>query len=787
MLDPFASPDYFSFLKPGYDVIPAVTSLQNIFPMKIQRYQVVIATLGVILILGCSACNKKTGGNAGNTDARVNDLVSKMTLEEKVGQMTQVTLDVILTRDSNNAILEPQRIDTARLRDAVVNHHVGSILNVAQHANTREQWHTIISAIQEMAVKETRLGIPVLYGIDAIHGASYTEGATLFPQEVGMAATFNKDLTEKAAAITAYETRASYIPWTFSPSLDLGRNAVWPRLWEAFGEDVYLSKTMAAAMIRGYEGDSIGSKYKVAACLKHYMGYSLPLSGQDRTPAWIPEIFLREYILPSYAEAIKEGAHSVMVCSGEINGVPVHADHHILTDILYKELGLKGFVVSDWEDIKRLHTNHRVAATQKEAVKMAVMAGIDMSMVPYDYSFYDYLLELVKDKEVPESRIDEAVKRILKVKMELGLFENPLYPPSDYPKFGSEEHRLVSLEAARESITLLKNENDILPLPKTARVLVTGFAANSMRCLNGGWSYTWQGELTDKYAAYKNTILEAIEQKAGKTNVIYSEGCSYDSLRDVNRTLQLARSCDYIILCLGEMSYCETPGNISDLNLPDAQVTFAKQLAATGKPVILVLTEGRPRLISKFANNMKGILLAYLPGNEGGPAIADILYGDVNPSGRLPYTYPRHPNLLLNYDHKYSEDTGANRYDVQYPFGYGLSYSTFSYSGLKLDKKEIKQDGALTVSVTVTNTGKIKGKEPVLLYVSDLFASITPPVKRLRGYEKIELEPGESKTVSFNLKAEELAFVNQNLSWIVEPGEFEVSINGLKQKFNLIE
>ncbi|MEI6059514.1 MAG: glycoside hydrolase family 3 N-terminal domain-containing protein [Bacteroidota bacterium] len=739
-----------------------------------------------ISFLGHSQKNEKAS-LASATEKRIDLLLNKMTLEEKIGQMTQVTIDVVSVTNSTG-VVEPHQVDLAKLHNAIVDYHVGSILNVANHCYTREHWLEIISAIDKMTTGQTVLKIPVLYGIDAIHGATYTEKSTLFPQEIAMAATWNPQLVEQAGSITAYETRASYIPWNFSPVLDMGRNPVWPRLWETFGEDVFLTSTMGKALVNGYEGGDISDKYKVASCLKHYMGYSFPLSGKDRTPAWIPENYLREYFLTPFAEAVKAGAHSIMINSGEINGTPVHADHHILTDILRGELGFKGIAVSDWEDIKRLYTIQHVASSPKEAVKMAVLAGVDMSMVPMDFTFYDYLLQLVKEGSVPQARIDEAVRRILRVKMELGLFENMYYPASDYPKFGSEEFRLANLETAREAVTLLKNDNKILPLPKNAKVLVTGFAANSMRCLNGGWTYTWQGQLSDTYAEYKSTILEAIQAKIGGKNVLYAEGTRFDSLSDINNALQLAGQADYIVLCLGELSYTEQMGNIDDLYLPDAQVEFAKKLAATGKPVILVLTEGRPRIISKFADAMKGILQAYLPGNEGGPAIADILFGDVNPSGKLSYTYPRYPNDLTHYDHKYNEDsqnplTSNTSFYPQFPFGFGLSYTEFKYSNLTISKKILGMDESLNITVDVTNTGALKGKEVVQLYVSDLYASNTPSVKRLRGFEKIELLPGQTKTVSFDISSRDLAFVNRELKWITEPGEFRAEIGGLKQEF----
>lgn len=751
------------------------------------RTNYLILTGLVLLMLTSAGCRQHKAHNgtksSADIDAQVEKLLSQMSIEEKVGQMTQVTLDVISVT-SNGVVAEPQQIDTAKLREAVIGHHVGSILNVTRHCFSREHWYGIISAIQDMAMK-TPHKIPVLYGIDAIHGNNYAEKSILFPQQIAMAATWNPALVEQAASITAYETRAAAIPWNFSPVLDIGRKASWPRLWETFGEDVYLVNQMTRAMIKGYEGDNIAGKYKVASCMKHYMGYGFPLSGKDRTPAWIPDNYLREYFLPPFAEAIKAGAHTIMINSGEINGVPVHASHYLLTEVLRDELGFEGLAVSDFEDIIRLHTLHHVASTPKEAVKMAVMAGVDMSMVPYNYSFYDLLLDLVKEGEVPESRINEAVRRILKLKFELGLFEHPYYPAEDYPDFGSEKHRLASLETARECITLLKNDNHVLPLPKNARVLVTGFAANTMARLNGGWSRSWLGNDADTFDSDKMTILEAIQEKIGEKNVSWAEGTTFDSLTDINKAVQLGRSADYIILCLGEMSYAESPGCIGDMYLPDAQAELANRLAATGKPVILVLTEGRPRLISKFVDKMSGVVMAYLPGNEGGIAIADVLFGDVNPSGKLPITYPREPNALTNYDIKYTELVPDVISIPQFEFGTGLSYTSFSYSNLSLSSNNITLNDSLKISVDIANTGKIKGKEVVRLYISDHYASITPPVKRLRGFSKTELEPGQKSTVVFKIYPNELAFVNAASKWVTEPGEYEVTIGDQKARFTL--
>lgn len=743
----------------------------------------VILTLAFTFLIfpGCSRPVKNMKSQSTSIDNKIGHIISQMTLAEKVGQMTQVTLAVISNGPMENPKM-PQRIDSLKLKEAILKYHVGSILGVVNHAYSREHWYQLQKQIQDMAAR-TRLKIPIIYGVDAIHGATYTLGATLFPQEIGMAATWNPTLMEKAASITAYETRASAIPWVFSPVLGLGKQPAWPRLYETLGEDVYLAKTMGRAIIKGYQGNDISNKYKVASCMKHYLGYSFPLSGKDRTPAWIPEVYLREYFLPPFAEAVKAGAHTLMINSSIVNGIPVHANHHFLTDILRNELHFKGIAVSDWEDIKNLYSRYHYASSDKEAVKMAVMAGVDMSMVPYDYSFEKYLIELVKEGQVPMWRINQAVKRILRVKEELGLFDHPYYPESDYPDFGSAAFQKVNLKSAQESITLLKNQSQVLPLPKKhVKILVTGFAANSMEALNGGWSYTWQGTETDKYTKDKLTILKAIEKKIGKNNVLYTKGTLFNKSLDDRQTLRMARQADYIILCLGELAYAETPGNINDLYLPDNQAKFALKLAKTGKPVILVLTEGRPRLISKFADKMKGIIMAYLPGNQGGNAISDVLFGDVNPSGKLPITYPKYPNSLENYDITYGEQY-IHAYDPQFPFGFGLSYTSFAYDNLKLSSDTMVGDQNITVSVDIKNTGKRAGKEVAELFVGDLYASIVPPVKQLRGFDKIELQPGETRTVKFTLNKEDLSFINKKLKRVTEPGEFNLFINHLTAKF----
>jgi len=599
-----------------------------------------------------------------NNTQKIEDLLKRMTLEEKVGQMTQLALAMVITGRDQDA-----KIDPAKLEKAIVKYGVGSILNVSDQALTVDKWHEIIGQIQTAATKKTRLGIPMIYGIDSIHGANYVRGATLFPQEIGMAATFNPELMKRAAEIAAIETRAAAIPWSFSPVLDLGRNPLWPRFWETFGEDPYLAKVMGVAFVRGLEGSDVSADTQVASSLKHYMGYSFPLTGRDRTPAWIPENYLREYFLPTFDAAVKAGARTIMVNSGEINGVPGHINHHILTDILRTELGFKGFVVSDWEDIKKLVTTWRIAADEKEATRLAVLAGIDMSMVPNDYSFADHLVALVKEGAVPQSRIDEAVRRILRVKFELGLFEKPMPDASLKAKFGLPEYREASLAAARESITLLKNNNNVLPLSKNTKVLVTGPTSDSLVSMNNGWTWVWQGSEESLYPTDRPTIRKAIEAKVGASNVTFVQGTKItrgpgpsngtptdqEQEVDIAAAVRAAQNVDVVVLALGEGSYCETPGNITDLTIGEPQIKLAEAIKAVGKPVVMVLVEGRPRIINRIADGASAILMAYNPSDEGGRAIADILFGDANPSGRLPFTYPRTPNGLINYDHNPSK------------------------------------------------------------------------------------------------------------------------------------
>ena len=773
--------------------------------MKITQ---IILGLGLIVTTGCGvkAQERTAAPTKAEIETKVNELLSKMSLEEKVGQMTQVTLDVIGKGDDRFSSFEPLSLDKEQVKKAVSEYHIGSILNTANNrALTKEKWYDIIKEIQDINKAETRLGIPIIYGVDMIHGATYTAGATMFPQQIGQAASRNPRLVQRGAEITAYETRASSIPWNFSPVLDLGMDPRYSRMWESFGEDPYLASVLGVAMIDGYEGkdNNIGDPEHIASTLKHFLGYHAVTSGKDRTPAYIPQDALREYHLPAFKAAVEAGAHTIMVNSGIINGIPVHANYDLLTALLKEELGFEGLVVTDWADIENLHRRDRVAATDREAIKMAVNAGIDMSMVPYQYEvFADNLIELVKSGEVKESRIDDAVKRILKVKFALNLFETPVTHYENYPKFGSKEFEQAAYDMAAESITLLKNEDNILPLDKNVKVLITGPNANSMRTLNGAWTYSWQGEKTAEFAESYNTILEAIQHEIGAENVIFEPGVTYveggkyyeEEKVEFEKAISAAKKVDYVILALGENTYTEKPGDLNDLYLSDHQTELARELAKTGTPVILVLTEGRPRIISKFERDMKGIVQAYLPGNFGGDALADILFGDVNPSGKLPYNYPRYPNSLIPYIHKPSEEQakaeGVYNYEADYNpqffFGDGLSYTTFEYSDLKLDKNQISTTGSVTVKVNVTNTGKRAGKEVVELYSSDLYAShSTPDVKRLRRFEKIFLEPGETKTVTFTLNVKDLAYFTPKGESLVEPGDFELMVEDLKTRLEV--
>lgn len=754
--------------------------------------KIAITAIAAGIIMSACTGNSERIAPAVDSDAaienRVAELLAGMSLDDKVGQMCEVVVDMVCADSlvDGNIVLSPAKLDTIFNK-----YRVGSILNTAQeHAQSRETWHRLISGIQKASMEY--IGIPDVYGVDQNHGTTYTTGGTLFPQEINMAASFNRDLVREGAAICAYETRASSIPWVYNPVMDLGRNPVWSRIWESFGEDPFVNGEMAAAMVKGYQGDDpnhVGVN-NVGACLKHYMAYGNPVSGKDRTPASINPVDLREKYFQPFKMAIQAGALSVMVNSGLNNGLPFHANHEILTVWLKEQLNWDGMIVTDWADIHNLWRRDKVAADYKEAIALAINAGVDMSMTPYDTEFCTLLKELVKEGTVSESRVNDAVARILRFKLRLGLFDVPVTNPTDYPLFGSEEHALKALELAAESEILLKNENSTLPLAKGKRILVTGPNANSMRALDGGWSYTWQGTDEAVYHEGYNTIYEALCNEFGSTYVTLEQGMDYVSdygkwetetnLR-IDKVVSAARNADIIVACIGENSYCETPGNTNDLTLSANQISLVKALAATGKPIALVLNEGRPRIVREIEPLASAIIDIMLPGNYGADALAQLMAGKRNFSAKLPITYPKWINSLATYDHKPCESvetmSGAYNYaadiDIQWPFGYGLSYTTFEYSDLKVDKSVFTPDDDITVSVTVTNTGSVDGKEAVILYSKDLVASISPDVLRVRAFDKVSLKAGESRQVSFTLPASALAFVNYDGKWAVEKGDFE--------------
>ncbi|MBD5285622.1 MAG: beta-glucosidase [Bacteroides sp.] len=724
-------------------------------------------------------------------EARIADMVKRMTVEEKIGQMTQlevVTLGCDYTEKNPNLKLSAERLD-----DVIGTHKVGSILNVPKIALTAAQWCEVVSQIQDYSMKTIK--IPCIYGLDMNHGASYVLDATLFPQNINMGATFNRELVKRGGEITAYETRASDVPWTFNPTVDLSRDPRWPRVWENFGEDAFLNSELGTAAVLGLQGDDPNriDRYHIAANLKHFMGYGAPVSGRDRTHSSIGEQEMREKHFAPYLAGIKNGhALSIMVNSTTNNGVPFHANAKYLTTWLKEQLNWDGLIVTDWSDINNLYTREGVAANKKEAIKLAINAGIDMAMEPYKTDYCTLLKELVDEGEVPMSRIDDACTRVLRMKMRLGLFETPDTYYKDYPLFASEEFAKASREAATQSMVLLKNDDNILPLRKGARILLAGPNANSMRTLNGGWTYTWQGHLTDRLGAQYNTIYESLCDKFGKNNVVYEPGVTYmpdrdwqfDTIVGIDKAVAAASDVDVIVACIGENSYCETPGNINDLALSGNQIKLVEELSATGKPVVLILNEGRPRIISGIVDGAKAIVDIMLPSNYGGDALADLLAGDANFSGKLPFTYPKHSASLKTYDYKKGESAktmeGAYNYnavvDLQWLFGYGLSYTTFEYSNLRVDKPEFKSGDMLNFEVDVTNTGKVAGMESVLLFSTDVVASTSPDIRRLRQFDKISLNPGETRTVKLSVPADDLAFVGYDEKWILEKGDFIIQV-----------
>ena len=731
------------------------------------------------------------------TEDSINNLIDKMTIKEKVGQTCQITLDAILKKDTLGVLLEPHEIDQKKLNIALIDYNVGSILNVSNHTFSLEKWNNIIDIIQYTALN-TNHKIPIIYGVDAIHGATYIKNSTLFPQEIGLAATWDTSHARIMAEITAYETRASGVPWNFSPVLDLGRNPIWSRFFETLGEDVYLAKTMGKSIINGYQGNGMIDKYHVAACLKHFVGYSVPSSGRDRTPALIPNRSLEELHLPTFKQAIDAGALTVMINSGEVNGIPGHANKYLLTDILKDKWGFTGFTVSDWEDLINLHKMAQTDSTLKDAIATAINAGVDMSMVPNNPEYKNYcklFIELVNEKRISENRLDDAVRRILRVKSHLGLLNKTRIPFSnDYTDFGSEKHKKASYNAASESITLLKNKG-LLPLSTENKILLIGPTANSLNCLNGAWTHTWQG-VDESYNNDYPTIKDVIEDRFNKVNyfegskMIMKDGDEHDiPSSDLQNAVNSAKYSDVAIVCLGELPSTERPGDIFTLDLPEQQQLIVKELSKTGIPIILVLVEGRPKIIREIEPLSDAILQAYLPGDQGANAIVDVLVGNVNPSGKLPYTYPRYNGVIMHYDHKQSELLNANTweenyYNPQWDFGFGLSYTTFEYSNMKLSSKTINSDNELLISIDIKNTGNIIGKEVVQLYIRDHYATISPSLKKLKRFTKIELEPLEERTVSFTINNDDLKFYGKQNKWITEEGKFSVIVNNLSKDFN---
>lgn len=722
-------------------------------------------------------------------EAQVEQTLKKLTLEEKIGQMMELVTDLFGTNDKNGVFY----IDEHKTDSILSRYKIGSILNAPNTcAPTAKQWEKYIAQIQKISMK--RIGIPCVFGLDQNHGSTYTQGGTLFPQNINVAATFNREIARRSAEATAYETRAVSVPWTYSPTVDLGRDARWPRIWENFGEDCYLSSEMGKAMVYGFQGEDPNNidQYHIATSMKHFMGYGVPWTGKDRTPAYISPADLREKHFAPFLAGLQAGALTVMVNSASVNGVPMHANKEFLTGWLKEETGWDGVLITDWADINNLYTREMVAKDKKDALRIAINAGIDMIMEPYSCDACGYLVELVKEGKIPMSRIDDACRRVLRMKYRLDLFKNPTQKLKNYPKFGGEEFAKLALEGATESMVLLKNEGNILPLQHGKKILLTGPNANQMRCLDGGWSYTWQGHRADEFAGKYNTIYEAFCNEYGKENVILNQGVTYnekgkyweENEPQIQEAVAAAKDADVIVACIGENSYTETPGNLTDLWLSENQRNLVKALAQTGKPVILVLNEGRPRLIADIEPLAQGIINILIPGNMGGDALANLVSGKSNFSGKMPYTYPKEINSLANYDFKKSEEVGTmeGAYDYnakitqQWGFGYGLSYTSYKYSNLKVSQSDFRHGDIIKVSVDVKNTGKVAGKESVLLFSSDLIASVVPDGRRLRAFDKVELQPGETKTMTFELKADDLAFVGWNGKWRLEEGDFKLMI-----------
>lgn len=749
----------------------------------------ILVSISMLALAYTASANVPVIKSDSKVEAQVEQTLQKLTLEEKIGQMMELVTDLFGANDKNGVFY----IDEKKTDSILSRYKIGSILNAPNTcAPTAKQWEKYLQQIQKISMK--RIGIPCVFGLDQNHGSTYTQGGTLFPQNINVAATFNREIARRSAEATAYETRAVSIPWTYSPTVDLGRDARWPRIWENFGEDCYLSAEMGKAMVLGFQGEDPNhiDQQHIATSMKHFMGYGVPWTGKDRTPAYISPADLREKHFAPFLAGIQAGALTVMVNSASVNGMPMHANKDILTGWLKEETGWDGVLITDWADINNLYTREMVAKDKKDALRIAINAGIDMVMEPYNADACGYLIELVKEGKVPMSRIDDACRRVLRMKYRLGLFENPTQKLKNYPKFGGEEFAKLALDGATESMVLLKNEGNILPLQQGKKILLTGPNANQMRCLDGGWSYTWQGHRSDEFAGKYNTIYEAFCNEYGKENVILNQGVTYnekgkyreENEPNIDAAVAAAKDADVIVACIGENSYTETPGNLTDLWLSENQRHLVKALAKTGKPIVLVLNEGRPRLIADIEPLAKGIIDIFLPGNYGGDALAQLVAGKQNFSGKMPYTYPKEINSLANYDFKKSEEVGTmeGAYDYnakitqQWGFGQGLSYTTYQYSNLKVSQSQFRHGDVIKVSVDVKNTGKVAGKESVLLFSSDLIASMTPDGRRLRAFDKVELQPGETKTVTFDLKADDLAFVGYDGKWILEEGDFKLMI-----------
>ena len=749
----------------------------------------ILLSISLLALAYTASANVPVTKSDPKIEAQVEQTLKKLTLEEKIGQMMELVTDLFGANDKNGVFY----IDEHKTDSILSRYKIGSILNAPNTcAPTAKQWEKYIAQIQKISMK--RIGIPCVFGLDQNHGSTYTQGGTLFPQNINVAATFNREIARRSAEATAYETRAVSVPWTYSPTVDLGRDARWPRIWENFGEDCYLSSEMGKAMVYGFQGEDPNNidQYHIATSMKHFMGYGVPWTGKDRTPAYISPADLREKHFAPFLAGLQAGALTVMVNSASVNGVPMHANKEFLTGWLKEETGWDGVLITDWADINNLYTREMVAKDKKDALRIAINAGIDMIMEPYSCDACGYLVELVKEGKIPMSRIDDACRRVLRMKYRLDLFKNPTQKLKNYPKFGGEEFAKLALEGATESMVLLKNEGNILPLQHGKKILLTGPNANQMRCLNGGWSYTWQGHRADEFAGKYNTIYEAFCNEYGKENVILNQGVTYnekgkyweENEPQIQEAVAAAKDADVIVACIGENSYTETPGNLTDLWLSENQRNLVKALAQTGKPVILVLNEGRPRLIADIEPLAQGIINILIPGNMGGDALANLVSGKSNFSGKMPYTYPKEINSLANYDFKKSEEVGTmeGAYDYnakitqQWGFGYGLSYTSYKYSNLKVSQSDFRHGDIIKVSVDVKNTGKVAGKESVLLFSSDLIASVVPDGRRLRAFDKVELQPGETKTVTFELKADDLAFVGWNGKWRLEEGDFKLMI-----------